>query len=115
MEDEVCFVTNSEELPEKQILGLVTYVDQDDKIVEIVEVYGQVKAIKDNNVIVDGDVWRQRDGDEEMEIKKISDYSLPFGLEHYWHADEGEYKTILSGQMVSKIDVLTQWRVELPE
>ena len=111
MEDDVCFVTKPELLLKKQILGLLTHVDKEGNIVEIVEVHGHVTAIKDNKVIIEGDVWSQKESDEEMEIKQVSDYSLPFGSENYWHADEGEYKTILSGQTVSKIDVLTQWRV----
>ena len=111
MEDDVCYVTTPELLLKKQILGLQTYVDKDDNIVEIVEVFGQVKAIQDNKVIIEGDVWSQKESDEEMEIKQVSDYSFPFDSENYWHADEGEYKTILSGQTVSNVDVLTQWRV----
>ncbi len=113
--DDILYVQKSSELMDKQVLGLITYLDHEENVVKIVEVYGLVKEANENTVIVEGEVWQQEEGDDEMDVSYASDFSLPFDTENYWQAEGGEYKLILSGQHVPNPDFLTQWRVHPPK
>jgi hypothetical protein len=83
------------------IIGL-TYVDNNDKVIETIQLHGRITRINQ----IDGVVITRED--------KAEEYKLPADLSAFEEAEPGEYKLTKTGEIIVDPDYLSSWTIQKP-
>lgn len=92
------------ELPDRIVLVGLTFVDQQDEVVEQEQFWGKIVCV-------------DRDRGIQIELRGVragSDYWLPPDTGSFNRADAGEYKLRTTGELVVNPDFISTWTITRP-